>query len=247
MSKLIFLGTSSAVPAKYQENTHFIVQTKQRTILVDCVGNPVVRLEEAGIDPLSITDLILTHFHPDHVSGVPLLMMDLWLMGRQDALRVYGLEDVVDRMVKMLELYDWQTWQGFYPVEFFGMPDQHVTLFDDQQVKVEAFPVCHMIPGIGLQMTLPDGGFCYSSDTGPCSTVMEMASGMDFLIHEATGPGEGHSSPQQAGQIASQAGVKRLYLIHYPPDADEDQWVSSAKETFSGEVVLAKDLMVVEF
>jgi ribonuclease Z len=247
MSSITFLGTASAVPAKNQQNTHLIVQTGQHTILVDCVGNPVVRLQEAGIDPLTITDLILTHFHPDHVSGVPLLLMDLWLLGRKAALKMYGLQDVIVRMEQMLDLYDWQTWQGFYPVQFLGLPDEPHKLMENAQIELTTFPVCHMIPGIGIKMVLPDGGFCYSSDTGPCATVIEMARGMDFLIHEATGEGDGHSSPAQAGRIAEQADVKRLYLIHYPPDADEDRWVSSAKTTFSGEVILAKDLMVVQF
>jgi len=247
MSKLTFLGTASAVPAKNHENTHIIVQIDHRNILVDCVGNPVVRLQEAGVDPLSITDLILTHFHPDHVSGVPLLLMDLWLMGRTQPLNVYGLHDVIDRMIKMLDLYDWQTWDGFYPVRFTRISDGPQTLIDEGDLAVSISPVCHMIPGIGIRMELPDGGFCYSSDTGPCDTVVTMAQGMDILIHEATGEGTGHSSPAQAGKIAQSAGVKKLYLVHYPPGTDEEEWLKKAKATFSGEVILAKDLMVVHF
>lgn len=247
MSKIIFLGTASAVPAKNQENTHLIVQTHGHTILVDCVGNPVVRLQEAGIDPLTITDLILTHFHPDHVSGTPLLLMDLWLSGRKNALRIYGLSDVIDRMERMLDLYDWQTWDGFYPVNFIRLPDRPKKLIEEGELEVSAAPVCHMIPNIGIQFNLPDGGCCYSSDTAPCKAVVRMARGMNFLIHEATGEGSGHSSPEEAGRIAEKAGVKKLYLIHYPPGVDEDRWLAEARSVFSGEVVLAKDLMVVDF
>ncbi len=247
MSKLIFLGTASAVPAKNQENTHFIVQSNERTILVDCVGNPVVRLGQAGIEPLLISDLILTHFHPDHVSGVPLLLMDLWLLGRKNPLNVYGLHEVIDRMVKMLDLYDWQTWEGFYPVNFMRIPDRPQVLIQDGDLGVSVAPVCHMIPGIGIRFDLPDGGFCYSSDTAPCEAVVGLAQGRDFLIHEATGKGSGHSSPEEAGLIAKKAGVKKLYLIHYPPGINETQWLNRAQSTFSGEVILAKDLMVVEF
>lgn len=247
MSKLTFLGTASAVPAKNHQNTHFIVQTDHRTIMVDCVGNPVVRLEEAGIDPLSVTDLILTHFHPDHVSGVPLLLMNLWLLGREKVISVYGLHDVFDRMVKMLDLYDWQTWDGFYPVNFMRIPDRPHTLINDEDLKVSVSPVCHMIPGLGIRMELPDGSFCYSSDTGPCDTVVAMAHGVNVLIHEATGEGVGHSSPEEAGKIAQQAGVNKLYLIHYPPDTVEEDWRKRANSAFSGEVILARDLMVIEF
>jgi len=110
MNKLTFLGTASAVPDEDQQNTHFIIETKSRNILVDCVGNPVVRLKQAGVDPLSISDLVVTHFHPDHVSGVPLLLMDLWLMGRETPLYLYGLNEVLDRIEKMMSLFDWESW-----------------------------------------------------------------------------------------------------------------------------------------
>jgi metal-dependent hydrolase (beta-lactamase superfamily II) len=40
----------------------------------------MVRLSKAGVDFNRLTDLILTHFHPDHVSGVPMLLMNMWLI-----------------------------------------------------------------------------------------------------------------------------------------------------------------------
>ena len=90
MSKLIILGSSNAISHKDHENTHMVIVGEKRTVLVDCVSNPILRLEQAGVDFNAITDLILTHFHPDHVSGVPLLLMDMWLMGRREPLNVYG-------------------------------------------------------------------------------------------------------------------------------------------------------------
>jgi ribonuclease Z len=79
--KIIILGSSNAVPSKDHENTHLVIIGKERTILVDCVSDPIVRLEQAGVDFNELTDIVITHFHPDHVSGVPLLLMDIWLKG----------------------------------------------------------------------------------------------------------------------------------------------------------------------
>ena len=246
MTKITFLGTASAVPGKDHQNTHFIVETEERRILIDCVGNPIVRLEQADVDPLSITDLILTHFHPDHVSGMPLLLMDWWLLGRIKPIEIYGLHDVIDRAEQMMILYDWMDWLNFYPVNFHRLPnDEQMVLIDDQQLKVWASPVCHMIPGIGIKFKLPEAVLVYSSDTGPCDAVVLLAYQADILIHEATGSGNGHSSPEQAGQIAERAEVKRLFLIHYPPQIDTQEWAVRAKRTFSGDVIVAEDLMKV--
>jgi len=246
MAKITFLGTASAVPNKNHQNTHFVVESDKNTILVDCVGNPVVRLEETEINPLSITDLILTHFHPDHVSGVPLLLMDMWLMGREKALNIYGLNVVIDRIKQMMALFDWQEWLGFYPVKFHGLSDgEGMTLIKDENVSIVASNVAHMIPGMGCRMTFPDGTLCYSSDTAPCDAVKRLAAGADILIHEATGQGEGHSSPEEAGEIARQAGVSKLILIHYPPISDQSELAERARENFQGEVIVAEDLMTV--
>jgi len=248
MNKLTFLGTASAVPDEDQQNTHFIIETKSRNILVDCVGNPVVRLKQAGVDPLSISDLVVTHFHPDHVSGVPLLLMDLWLMGRETPLYLYGLNEVLDRIEKMMSLFDWESWLDFYSVNFVRSQGKTQTnIIDTDNVKVWTAPVSHMIPAIGLRIATPKCVLCYSSDTAPCDAVIDLAQDADILIHEATGEGQGHSSPEQAGQIAQQAGVRKLYLIHYPVDAEVNDWVNRAKTCFSGGVVAARDLMTIEF
>ena len=118
MSKLIILGSSNAIPHKDHENTHMVIVGSERTVLVDCVGNPILRLERAGVDFNTITDLILTHFHPDHVSGVPLLLMDMWLMGRKRQLNVYGLHATLDRVENLMGFYEWGRWPEFFPTAF---------------------------------------------------------------------------------------------------------------------------------
>ena len=244
MALITILGTAKAVPNKDHANTHLLIDALERVILVDCAGNPFVRLDQAGIDPLSITDLILTHFHPDHVSGVPLLLMDLWLMGRKEPLYVYGLDDVIDRTKKMMDNFNWQDWEGFYPVNFYCLVNgESMPVIDTDVVKIWASNGCHMVPSIGLRIQFTSGSLCYSSDTGPCDAIEHLAENVDILIHEATGEGQGHSSPKQAGDIAQRAGVKKLVLIHYPTDVDTDEWVEQARISFSGEVVLAQDFM----
>lgn len=247
-TKITFLGTANAVPNKQQQNSHLIVELSGRKLLIDCVGTAVVRLQEAGINPLAITDLILTHFHPDHVSGVPLLLMDLWLLGRKEPLAIYGNHDVLQRVDEMMGLFRWETWGGFYPVDFNQIPEvDQFLIVEDEQIQVWSSPVSHIIPCIGLRMQLPDGIVAYSSDTAPCGAMIRLAEGADILIHEATGEMPGHSSPEQAGQIAQQAGVKTLYLTHYPGNIDHQDYINRARDSFSGEIWIAQDLMTISF
>jgi ribonuclease Z len=251
MPKVIILGSSNAIPTADHENTHMVVVGEDRTVLVDCVSNPILRLEKAGLDFNNLTDLILTHFHPDHVSGVPLLLMDMWLMGRNQPLNIYGLHHTLDRMESLMGSYGWSEWPDFFPVAFYRLPAQEMTtVIDCLDFRIYSSPVRHLLPTIGLRFEFNHTKkvMAYSCDTEPCAQVVRLAEGADTLIHEAAGAARGHSSAAQAGEIASRAEVGNLYLIHYPTGkyANTDL-VAEARLRYPGSVSLAKDFMELDF
>lgn len=251
MAKIIILGSSNAIPDERHENTHMVIVGKKRTVLVDCVSNPILRLKQAGVDLDALTDLVVTHFHPDHVSGVPLLLMDMWLMGRKKPLSVYGLHHTVDRIENLMGYYDWQSWPNFFPIIFHRLPlGEHTPVMECPEMRIFASPVQHLIPAIGLRVEFPEEGkvFAYSCDTEPCEAVVNLASGADVLMHESTGAGVGHSSAAQAGEIATRAHASSLVLIHYPTGTnDPRRYVTEAQTTFRGPVKLAEDFMELSF
>lgn len=250
MPKVIILGSSNAVPSKDHENTHLVIIGDERTILVDCVSNPIVRLEQAGIDFNDLTDIVITHFHPDHVSGVPLLLMDMWLMGRTKPLNIYGLHYTLDRLEGLMGFYGWAEWPNFFSVGFFRLPESELAfVMDCKEFKVLSSPVHHMIPTIGLRVEckIPSKVLAYSCDTEPCEQTVHLADGADILIHEAAGEVYGHSSAEQAGEIATQAEVGKLYLIHYPTGRFANgNLVEEAAKTYRGEIILATDFMTID-
>jgi ribonuclease Z len=252
MIRMIILGSSSAVPDESHLNTHLVVVAQKRMVMIDCSGTPILRLKEAGLDYRRLTDVLITHFHPDHVSGVPQFLMNLWLLGRKDPLHLYGLDHAIERTKKLLDLFDWQTWPGFYPVVFHRLPEEEMNfLLETEEMRIFSSPVRHIIPTVGLRIesVLTGGSIAYSSDTEPCSQVVGLANKSDVLIHEATGAGFGHSSAEQAGEIAQQAEAARLVLIHYDAIKQNDSalLVDEARSRFHGPVELASDLMQIEF
>ncbi|MBN2386807.1 MAG: ribonuclease Z [Anaerolineales bacterium] len=251
MPKLIILGSSNAIPDQKHENTHMVVVGEQNTVLIDCVSSPILRLEQAGVDFNTLTDLILTHFHPDHVSGVPQLLMNMWLMGRRRPLNIYGLHYTLDRVEDLMGFYSWSEWPNFFPVAFYRLPSQEMTVvMESEEFCIFASPVRHMIPNIGLRIEFKKQNkiLAYSCDTEPCAQVIRLAEEADVLIHEASGGFHGHSSAAQAGEIARQAEVASLYLIHYPTGKyASGDLAGEAAGRFQGPVSLAEDFMVLEF
>lgn len=250
MAKIIILGSSNAIANKDHENTHMVLIGNMRIVLIDSPSNPILRLQDIGVEYNDITDLILTHFHPDHISGVPIFLMDMWLRGRTKPLDIYGLDYTLERMENLMDAYGWKNWPKFFPVTFNRLPSEEMTpVLSSADFDIFSSEVRHMVPTIGLRMEFKDSNkiAVYSCDTQPCQEVVRLARGANILIHEASGDVIGHSSSKQAAEIAVEADVGQLYLIHYPTgDFWQDNLLEDARNHFDGKVTLAEDLMVLE-
>jgi len=250
MTKLIFLGTSNAIPDERHDNTHLAIVTEKRRVLIDCGNNPIIRLKQAALELCDLTDLVLTHFHPDHVGGVPLLLMDSWLMGRTKPLEIYGFDSTLDRINKMMDFYEWRSWPNFYPVKFHSVPERELApVLSSPEFHMYASPVHHILPTMGLRIEFSMTGkaAAFSCDTEPCEAVVRLGKRADVLIHEATGVTFGHTSAAQAGEIAQKAEAKSLYLIHYRTgDFDPRSLIDEARQNYHGPVYLAEDFMELE-
>ena len=69
MPELIILGSAASIPNLKHDNSHMMIQTGDGIVLIDCGTAPMLRLEQMGMPMANITDIILTHFHPDQVGG----------------------------------------------------------------------------------------------------------------------------------------------------------------------------------
>jgi ribonuclease Z len=246
MARLIVLGSAAAVANAEHDNTHFLLQGDQGSlVLVDCGSNPLTKLPRYDIRHQDLADMILTHFHPDHVSGVPILLMQMWLLGRKTPLQVYGLHHCLSRVEDMMASFAVKTWPGFFPVQFHRVAErENMLVLDNDDFRITSWPTRHFIPTIGLRIEVKASGtvVAYSCDTEPVSNIVTLAHDADLLLHESAGEGYGHSSAAQAGEVATAAGASRLAVIHYNVwDTDPRQLVHEASQTYTGPVELAVD------
>jgi ribonuclease Z len=151
----------------------------------------------------------------------------------------------------MMDLFRRDEWPNLFETPCHVVPDEvGAFVLEDGDLRITGAPVRHLVPTMGLRVENKRSGgvLAYSSDTEPCDAVLELARGADILIHEAAEPTLGHSSAEQAGQIARQAGACRLVLIHYRPAPHKyDRWIEEASNAFGGPVNLAQDLQEFEF
>ena len=144
--------------------------------------------------------------------------------------------------------------------------DGEVLKTDDFTITAFRTPHPPITDNFAYKFTTADGVIVFSSDTEYNPKLAEFAHGADVLVHEAlyapfvdklvarikNGATLGkhlrasHTTAQDVGRIATAAGVKLLVLSHLVPgdiEVTDDQWIAAVRETYSGKVIVAKDLM----
>lgn len=100
----------------------------------------------------------------------------------------------------------------------------------------------------------PGASLAYCTDTRPCEAAVELARGVDLLIHEGTFEGglsaearrKGHSTVTDAARIARAAGARELVITHLSPRYHDPGWLrAQAREVFPA-TRIARDLLTVE-
>jgi ribonuclease BN (tRNA processing enzyme) len=137
------------------------------------------------------------------------------------------------------------------------------------KVKVSALRNVHppITESFALKFEFPGKTVVFSGDTAYHPPLAQFAKGADVLVHEVmllpaiefivrANPNAStmlahlkasHTAVADVGRIATEAGVKRLVLNHFvpadAPNVTDQQWIDGVRETWQGDVVLAKDLM----
>lgn len=230
--KFYLLGTGAAISDPHRTTTMFVVEEEERLILVDCGGDALQRMLAVGLDPSKLDAVILTHEHPDHISGYPLLIEKLWLFGRRRPIPVYGPAQTLGVARTLFQAFSTDRWDGLpdrihNPVAL--EPDSDV--LKTEHLTITASQVDHPVPTIGLRFENSAGEvLAYSCDTAKSPAVVELGRNADVLIHEATGSiAHVHSSPEEAAETAAEAGAERLILVHLPPALAEDDLADARK------------------
>ena len=245
--KIKFYGTRGSVPVcetSFQEfggNTTCLSVTggENDDMLILDAGTGIRTLgkelmqKEFSLDQRIV--IAFSHFHWDHIQGFPFFdpaydaTKLIRLVAYGEALSIDSIREVLARQMENV----------FFPVSLDDMGAQFS--FATERISEQAFPKgkllvnAHNHPGgaHGYRVEVDDQVFVYCTDVehsdGIDQKVVDFARGADLLVHDAQytpeelekHKGWGHSSWEQAIEVAEQAGVKQLYLTHHDPDHND--------------------------
>jgi ribonuclease BN (tRNA processing enzyme) len=245
LETLIILGGGGWFPAHGRQTACALLRDGQTAIMIDA-GTGVGRLVEQPelLEGVQRLDILLTHFHLDHVAGLAYLPAlgvcdhtTVWGPGRE----LYG--------TATRTLIDSFSHEPFHPVP---LEEQDIEVRDLPAGEVELSGVriemrrqsLHSAPSLGFRF---EDTFTWITDTAYDSDSARFAAGCRMLAHEtwftSANPRNAdiHSSAAQAAEVAAAAGVGRLLMIHLPPFGQPLHELLLEAQSRAPEAVTAED------
>jgi len=103
--QILFLGTSSMVPTKERNHSSILISYGSEGILIDCGEGTQRQLKIAGIKLAKITKILISHWHGDHVLGIPGLIQSMGSSDYSKTLQIYGPKGTKKIMKKLFETF----------------------------------------------------------------------------------------------------------------------------------------------
>lgn len=145
--EIIFLGTSSAVHSKDRNHPSIAIRAFGEVFLFDCGEATQKQILQTNVSPMKISKIFLTHYHGDHILGLPGLLQSMSLNGREKKLTIYGpkgLNKIKDAIYSL----------GYcaieYPVEFIEI-DSGI-IIDNEEYFIQAQRVRHNVPALAYSI-----------------------------------------------------------------------------------------------
>jgi ribonuclease BN (tRNA processing enzyme) len=264
-------------PKKQNNATAQVIVVNGSLYVIDCGDGVARQLVLAGLSLDRLRHVFITHHHSDHNADYGNLWFLAWAAGLQTPVDAWGPPplDAMTRQFLDLNAYDIRTRiadEGRVPLAPLIRPHELTAggvVLQDDRVKVTAALAHHppVVPAFAYRFDTADRSIVISGDTARSDRVIALARGADVLVHEAlyvpavdrlvarVGNAStlkqhlvgSHTSAEDCGRIAQEAGVGTLVLSHFVPGDDPsitpEMWGDAARAHFRGRVIVGSDLL----
>ena len=153
MLDVTLLGTGGTMPLKNRRLSSAYFRLNGKGLLMDCGEGTQVSLRECGYTFKPCGIMCFTHFHADHISGLPGFLLSMGNEGRCDPLTIIGPSDV-EEVVNSLRIIAPEL---PFEIKFVPLTEQ-VEYIDLDGYRITAFRVRHNIPCYGYRLDIERAG-----------------------------------------------------------------------------------------
>jgi len=153
MLDVCLLGTGGTMPLKNRWLTSAVFRHNGKSLMIDCGEGTQIAMKLAGFTFKPLGILCITHFHADHISGLPGLLLSMGNEGRAEPLTIIGPRGV-ERVVNALRIIA----PGLpFSIEFIEIDEKEKTL-NIGDFEITAFHVRHTVETLGYRIDIHRAG-----------------------------------------------------------------------------------------
>ena len=192
-------GSRAPLPSPNRAETCLLVQAGSLKFIFDSGEGSAANLQSWGTDYSDLEAVILSHLHSDHISDVPEIQFQSWLLGRKEARSVLGPVGTTStlegfRLAYELDAYYRSEHHGneILPIEAYGydvveFDGNSAVIFQNEDTTITAFKVDHnpVDPSYAFKVEYKDRAMVISGDTIALDIMVEYSKGVDVLLHDA--------------------------------------------------------------
>ena len=143
---VVFLGTAGSMPTAQRAPAALLIRRGGDKLLFDCAEGTQRQLLRSSVGLLELEEIFITHFHADHVLGLPGLFKTFALRGRELPLQVYGPRGLVDLLASLKRVVGRLT----YELELHEVDPGEVLERDGY--RLATFEVAHGVSALGWSL-----------------------------------------------------------------------------------------------
>lgn len=153
MLDVCLLGTGGMMPLPYRYLTSMMARYNGQSILIDCGEGTQIAMKEKGWSPKPIDIMCFTHYHADHISGLPGMLLTMGNAERTSPLLMIGPKGL-ERVVNSLRVIAPEL---PFPIVFKEIT-QEEERFQFDGFHIDAFKVCHNVICYGYRISVERNG-----------------------------------------------------------------------------------------
>ncbi|MBQ6320159.1 MAG: ribonuclease Z [Lachnospiraceae bacterium] len=150
MLDVCLLGTGGMMPLPYRWLTSLMMRIGGSNILIDCGEGTQIAIKEKGWSPNPIDVICFTHYHADHISGLPGLLLSIGNSDRTDPITMIGPRGL-ERVVSSLRIIAPEL---PFDIKFLEIEGARAT-FSFNGYEIDAFKVSHNVTCYGYSLRVP--------------------------------------------------------------------------------------------
>lgn len=150
--QLTFLGTSCAKPTKQRNHSAIFISYSSDGILFDCGEGTQKQMTIAGIKPTKVNKIFISHWHGDHMLGLPGIIQTLGISEYEKTLRIFGPEGTEEHLHHLKKSMEFDQRIDIEVKEIKKQGKIH----DSKEYFIEAFSLDHGIPTLGYRFVEKD-------------------------------------------------------------------------------------------